>query len=58
MAQIRNKTEHTLNIRVLNRSAEPDELVDVPDDIFKEHVWPETVWDVKATKSAKTKSEE
>lgn len=56
MASIRNKSEHRLYVRAINQAVDPDEQVDVPDDVFKIYDWPDTVWDVVKT-PAKRKGE-
>lgn len=59
MASVRNMSKHTVDLRCIGRSVDPDEKVDVPDDVFKAHVWPETVWDTDspARKSTAKKGE-
>ena len=32
------------DVRDLGRTVEPDELVDIPDDLDKERAWPESLW--------------
>lgn len=32
------------DVRVLGRVVEPDELVDVPQDVFDAYAWPESLW--------------
>lgn len=58
MAKYRNITDQTLNV-VCNGhprggsygDVEPDQVLEVPDDVAAAHVWPETVWsEVEAPK--------
>lgn len=46
MAKLRNTSDDTLETRVGGRSytTEPDGLLDIPDDVYLAHVWPETLW--------------
>ena len=46
MAKVRNISEHPLNLRMVNQTVEPDAQVEVPDPLFAEHEWPDTVWEV------------
>ena len=46
MTKLRNVSTDTLELRLLGRVVAPDEVVDVPDDVFAEHAWPETLWAV------------
>lgn len=48
-------------VSVLRRVVEPDELVDVPDDVFEAYVWPDSLWmpepAARATRSDKPAQE-
>lgn len=46
MAKYRNTTKRALEVRLpeWQGKAEPDEVVDVPDEIAKKYDWPETIW--------------
>lgn len=45
MATVRNKSEHTLDLRCIGRGVAPDEKAEVPDDVFDTYTWPDTLWD-------------
>lgn len=51
MPKLRFKGDEPHNVPVLGRIVEPDEQVDVPDDVFKSREWPEALWDVPEKKS-------
>lgn len=47
MAKVRNVSPDTLVVPLLGgRVVEPDEVVEVGDDLFLEHDWPESTWAV------------
>lgn len=60
MAKLRNVSADTLELRLnggdWSATAEPDQVVEVPDDLYEQHAWPEDVWAVVSTR--KTKNEE
>lgn len=60
MAKVRNVSNDILELRLSGgdwrANAAPDEVVEVPDDLFKAHAWPEDLWTVVG--SGKSKSEE
>lgn len=64
MAKLRNVSTDTLVVPVLgNRLVEPDEVVEVSDELLEELAWPETTWAVvappkKVAAVAVTKDEE
>lgn len=64
MAKLRNVSTDTLVVPALNgRVVEPDEVVEVRDELLEELVWPETTWAVvapprKVAAVAVTKDEE
>lgn len=47
MAKLRNKTDNTLETKVLGRSyiTEPDGILEVTDDVYLAHGWPDAIWD-------------
>ena len=49
MAKVRNISENPLSLRMVNQIVEPDAQVEVPDALFAEHDWPDTVWEVVDT---------
>lgn len=55
MAKLRNVSPDTLELRLLGGdlrfTVAPDEVVEVPDDVYKQHAWSEDVWTVVAAKS-------
>lgn len=44
MAKLRNITDETLNVPLVGKHVEPDEVVEVSDAVWAQHAWPETVW--------------
>ena len=46
--KLRNITEHTLVVPLLNATVEPDAVVEVPRDVYESHDWPESTWTVVA----------
>lgn len=46
MAKLRNRSDDTLETRVSGRTytTAPDALLDLPDDVYLAHAWPETLW--------------
>lgn len=47
MATLRNVADEPLELRCSGVSygiVQPDELVDVPDKVYLDHVWPDAVW--------------
>ena len=60
MAKIRNVSDGTLELRLdgFTVVAEVDEVVDVPDALYKSHVFPEALWaDVSPPRKTTTKDE-
>jgi hypothetical protein len=47
MAKLRNKTTDTLETRVAGRTyvTGPDDALEIPDQVYLEHLWPESIWD-------------
>lgn len=45
------------DVPVLGRVVSTDELVNVPDDIYKAHGWAESLWAVVKSSKSTTKSE-
>lgn len=56
VAKLRNISEHRLHIRAANVAVDPDELVEIPDDVYTDHVWPDTVWTVVSEPKKAAKS--
>lgn len=51
MARLKNVSGEAREVPLLdNRIVEPDEVVDVADELLAEFVWPETTWQVEADK--------
>ncbi len=50
MPRVRNASHEALNVPVLGREVQPDEVVDLPDELNGEPIgWPEHIWEpVKA----------
>ena len=46
MATLRFLLPEPHEVPLLGRVLEPDEAVEVDDDVFKEHAWPESTWAV------------
>lgn len=44
MARLRNRSDQTLHVPEFSQTVEPDGVLDVPDDRFKQRVFPEDVW--------------
>lgn len=55
MAKARFVGDETSYVPVLNRTVEPDELVEIDDAVFKSYDWPESLWAVTEKKSTKGK---
>lgn len=51
MAKVRFTGDSNEFVPVLNREVEPDQLVDVDDEMFKSFDWPESKWAVVEKKS-------
>lgn len=49
--KLRNISADTLSLALpeLTLTAEPDELIEVPDDVYDRYAWPDTVWSVVGT---------
>lgn len=55
MAKVRNISDDVLVVPLLgNVTAEPDEVIDVPDKMLEDYDWPETVWSVVTAPASKT----
>lgn len=55
MAKLRNVSADTLNVPLLGAMVEPDHVLDVPDAVFEQYAWPESLWAVvSTTKPSKT----
>lgn len=54
MAKVRNISNEELSVPLLGRSVEPDTVVEVDDDVFNAHAWPETTWAVVTPAKKKT----
>lgn len=46
MAKLRNVSPDTLSVPLLSATVEPDQVLDVPDVVFAEYAWPESLWAV------------
>lgn len=59
MAKLRNISPDPLDVPLLGRTVDVDEVVEVPDELFKQHSWADTLWSEVGGKSkTTTKSEE
>lgn len=58
MAKLRFVANEPHDVPVLGRTVDPDELVDVPDDVFASRVWPEAQWAVVGEKKPTAKDKE
>ncbi len=59
MAKLRNISSDTLQVPLTGAVVEPDTVMDVPDALLDEYVWPETLWAVvSAPKKTPIKDEE
>lgn len=54
MAFVRNISEHTVDLRAIGRGVAPDEKVEVPDDVFRQYEWADTIWDTDGPKPRKS----
>lgn len=48
MATVRNISADRRHVPLLDRDVDPDELVEVPDELVWEYAWPADTWDVDA----------
>lgn len=48
MAKLRNVSDSDLYLAPVGRAVVMDEVVEVPDDVFQAHAWPESLWAVVA----------
>ena len=55
MAKLRFKGHEPHTVPLLGRTLEPDELVEVDNDVFKAHDWPESLWTVVEKSTPKSK---
>lgn len=46
MAQLRFIYPEARNVPLLGRLVQPDEMVEVDDDVYLQHLWPEDGWSV------------
>jgi len=44
MARLRNITDRELLVAPTGAIVGPDGLLDVPDDVYRRYVWPDTIW--------------
>lgn len=51
MSKIRYLGAETASVPLLQRDVQPDELVEVDDDLLKTYDWPESLWSVEEKKS-------
>ena len=58
MAKIRNVSPDPLDVPLLGRVVDIDEVVEVPEELYDSHSWADTLWAVVSTKKTTTKSEE
>lgn len=48
MGTLRNNTDSDLSVAPLDgRNVAPDELVQVPDEVLRQYVWPDATWTVE-----------
>ena len=48
MGSIRNRTDSDLSVTPLDgRNVAPDELVQIPDEVLRQYVWPDETWIVE-----------
>lgn len=53
MARLKNVSGEAREVPLLgNRIVEPDEIVDVDDELLAEFAWPESTWEIVAEKKA------
>jgi hypothetical protein len=61
MAKLRNVSPDTLSVPLLGVTVEPDQVLEVPDGVYEQYAWPESLWAVvaaaKPSKSAATAEE-
>lgn len=58
MPKIRNVSDSDLLLGVLGRVVPMDEVVEVSQDVFDEHVWPESLWRVVGASKTNSKDKE
>lgn len=54
MAKLRNVSADTLTVPMVGASVGPDEVLTVPDEMFEQYAWPETLWSVVSAKPSKS----
>ncbi|MGZ6836777.1 MAG: hypothetical protein ACXVGE_13055 [Blastococcus sp.] len=59
MAKVRNVSDSPLELRLdgLIRTADLDEVIEVPDELFAAHSWSESLWAVVTPAKSNKKSE-
>lgn len=58
MAKLRFVANEPHDVPLLERTVEPDEMVEVDDDVFASRVWPEAQWAVVSEKKPTAKDKE
>lgn len=58
MGRLKNVSGEAREVPLLNRVVEPDEEIDVDDELLAEFAWPESTWKAATTKKAATKAGE
>jgi hypothetical protein len=56
VAKLRNISPDTLQVPLLGATVEPDQVVDVPDQLFKDYAWPDSLWSVVSAKKTEKES--
>lgn len=56
MAKVRFVGSEPHEVPLLGRVVEPDELVEIPDDVLEEFEWPAAQWDVIDSSKSKAKT--
>lgn len=58
MAKVRNIGPKPVMLVCITRTVDIDEVVDVPDEVFARHGWPEELWEVLSEGNTTNKDEE
>jgi hypothetical protein len=44
VAKLRNITDDELDVRAFGETVAPDGILEIPDAVWAQHAWPESVW--------------
>lgn len=63
MPRIRNVSDVAVSLNAIGgpepftASVDPDEVIEVPQDVFKAHEWPESIWHVVESRTNSKKED-